>query len=674
MYSKVVRLLGQPLILGLRNQLALVLAFIALLAATWAIRVGSRPSIASSEASCWKDRQFEQVWLSREGQLTGARLEQNRLVMQRVFAGGAWKEVSVRLAPEEGGENRTVWAVSESGDELAWADGKQVHFAKLDYLSGSYKKQGSLVETEARFLHVPSPETVQIFCRDGSVRAWNVSEGRVWSEPELTFEAAEQVVGRGQYLAVASSRHMTLYRNIETRPRIIDQTEPPAESFRLVLPAAGQMAALSATGIFIRGKRIHTPGAVRTAVIAPDQTLLAAGDFPGIQVCTEQGCEVKFGLNGVTALVANQQYVAYSGPEGTGLLRFTQATTFTKPGQFALALAGLAALSSFLLATSGFMRRKVTRILEQERRRKANLPDRFEIPEGLLEAFRQGKVVLWAGSGLSAQAGLPTRSAFIRYLIEAAETEGWIDSSGMITLLANAKKGRGEECVAAIAERLADGCNHELQPFVRTMYRRITLMTPAFEWLRKLPFSAAFTTNYDTTLERMGPRWEAGVVPMPYNPLSAIKSHQFFVWKLYGDVQTNTPLLLSRFDLAETLERISVTSEIVDRICRTRVLFFVGASLSGLIQDLRILGFRSAPGVTHYAFAAVQDASWKREAQLLLKEFGVRAIIVAEDAVAKALPELLQSLVERLAQMPARQAAPAVTSGESRQRKIQAAG
>lgn len=676
MYSKVVRFLERPVALGLRNQFIFVLALIAVLAFTWAVRVESREVVTTADGSHWRDYEFLRLWVSREGEVTGAKAESDRLVFERTSTDGAWRQVSVGIA--RAGAGAAIWAAGKTADHVAWADANRVYFANLDYTRSSVEAQASIAQPNVQALNLPDADTVQIVLTNGRVRVWSIASREIRDEPRISFEALEQVTGNGEYLAGASSRKMTLYRTVDGVPRVIDQSEAPQGPFRLVMPGTGQIAGVWQGGILARGKKTNTPGPVWTAAIAPDNAFVAAGDFPGIQHCTPQECRVVVPVDGVTTIASNERFLAYSGPQGTGVRAFTLETIYSRGGRISLWVAGIATALCCLLAAIGMLLRMFALFVERERQRMDNLPQEFQVPDGLLEAFRDGRVMLWAGSGLSAQAGLPTRSAFIRYLIEGAETERWIDTAGMDTLLANAEKGRGEDCIAAIAERLGGQANVELQSFFRMMYRRITLMTPAFEALRKLPFSGALTTNYDTTLDRMGPRWEAGVIPMPYNPLSAIKSQQFFVWKLYGDVQTSTPLVLSRFELADTLDRISVLPEIVDRICRTRVVFFLGASLPGLIEDLRILGFRPSPGTKHYAFAAAHGSAWKRESEVLLREFGVQATMVSDSVVDKALPEFLQMLVAKLSQMPApvRQAAPEAQADRNQQQppRVQAAG
>ncbi|MBL8232976.1 MAG: SIR2 family protein [Bryobacterales bacterium] len=678
MYSKVVRFLEQPVFLGLRNQVILILALIAVLAFTWAVRVESREVVTTADGAHWRDQEFLKLWVSREGEVTGAKAESNRLVFERTSADGAWKRLTVGVARAGQSAAGAVWAAGKTADQVAWADADRIYFANLDYTRQSVQAEASIAQPNVRALNLLNADTVQVVLDGGRVRVWSPARRELRDEPRISFEALEQVAGNGEYLGGASSRKMTLYRTVDGVPRVIDQSEAPQGPFRLVMPGAGQIAAVWQGGILARGKKTNTPGPVRMAAIAPDNAFVAAGGFPGIQHCTPQECRVVVPVDGVTAIASNEKFLAYSGPQGTGVRPFALQTVYSRGGRISLWIGALATALCCLLAAFVMIVRMFAMVVEQGRERIDNLPQKFQIPDGLLDAFREGRVVLWAGSGLSAQAGLPTRSAFIRYLIEGAETERWIDAAGMNTLLANADRGRGEDCIAAIAELLGGQANVELQSFFRMMYRRITLMTPAFVSLRKLPFSAALTTNYDTTLDRMGPRWEAGVIPMPYNPLSAIKSQQFFVWKLYGDVQTSTPLVLSRFELVDTLERISVVPEIVDRICKTRVMFFVGASLPGLIEDLRILGFRPSPGTKHYAFAGAKGSAWKRESEVLLREFGVQVTAVSESAVGQALPEFLESLVERLSQMPApvRRAAPEAPPDRNQQQppRVQAAG
>jgi hypothetical protein len=667
MNNKVVRFLEEPAVLSFRNQLLIILCLIATLVLTWAFRVESKEVLSTSNQAHWGDRQYAHLWVSREGVVTGARIEDNRMVFERGPLPGGFQETSIVVARPAKLPD-FVWAADRDANYVAWADGGKISIAKLDFARESVEASSSVPLKQVRGLNILNSELVQAILSDGSVRVWNVARQELVEEPRIQFSGLEQVAGFGEYLGGASAKRLTLFRTVDGVPRMIDQADAPAAKFRLVIPGAGQIAALWSGGIVARGLKINTPGPVRAAALTPDNALAVAGDFQNILHCTPQECRAIAPVDSISVLVSNDRFLAYSGEQGTGVRPFVLDRIFTRQGQVALWIGGgMLALVCLLLLT-GLVLRMMAMAIEEKRNRLGKLPTQFPLPGGLLQAFVQGRVVLWAGSGISAQVGLPTRTEFVRRLIDTAETEHWIDKSGGELLMANVDKGRGEECVAAVVKRLGGGRNMDLQSCFRMMYRRICLMTPMFESLNKLPFSAAITTNYDTTLERMGPRWQNAVIPIPYNPLVAMKDQQFFLWKLYGDMQGQAPLILSRLELADTLAKISVMPDVVDRLSRTKTFFFIGASLEGLIADLRMLGFKAQRGEKHYAFATACGNGWKKQAECLREEFGVEVAVVAENVVERALPELLQHLVETLAHVQARR------SSQSPGTKVRAVG
>lgn len=649
MTSKVVRFLEEPAILSLRYKSLILLGLLATLVTTWAIRVESREVIATRNQAHWSDRTYAHLWVSQGGVVTGARMEGNLIVFERGdVSGSAWQSASVEVAGSASKAGELVWAADRDANIVAWADDHKAFAARLDYDKETAEPLGSVDLKHVRALHVLDTAVIQAVLQDGSVRVWNLRQREVREEPRIQFSGLDQVVGYGEYLGGASSKRMTLYRTVDGVPRMIDQADAPPEEFKLVIPGSGQIAALFSSGVVARGMKINTPGAVRAAVLAPDNGLVVAGEFQNILHCTAQECRAVAPVDGVSTLVSNDGFIAYSGSQGTGVRPFVLDRLFTRQGQIALWIGCGALIACCVLGFAGLLIRMIANAVEEQKNRMSKLPAQFSVPDGLIEAFRAGRVVLWAGSGISAQVGLPTRTEFVRRLIDTAETEHWIDNAGANMLLANVEKGRGEDCVAAIVGRLGGSRNMDLQSCFRMMYRRISLMTPMFESLNKLPFSAAITTNYDTTLERMGPRWQNAVIPVPYNPLVAMKDQQFYLWKLYGDMQMQAGLILSRQELGETLAKISVIPEIANRLSRTKSLFFVGASLDGLIEDLQALGIKPHPGIRHYAFATANSNAWKRQSEYLLREFGVEVAVVAETAVERALPEFLQHLLEEL--------------------------
>lgn len=650
MYNTIIQWLENPVVQHIRRMIVGVLLVVSILIGGLALKYETREALAASAETQWPDRQFSRLWVDSDGTITGARVEYNRIVFERKERNASsWQrvEVAVKMAGESADD--ALWTADGSATRFAWVDARGIHATTLDFNRKTVDAQATIRLPNVRSLNFISKNQVETVLKNYTVQIWDMDKQEVTPEPRYAMDRVEQVVGDGDYLAVASAatRKMMLYRTVEGVPRVIDQAEVPPDAFRLVMPAPGQMAAIWSGGIWTRGKRINTPGPVERLVAGPNNALVVAGSFQGIHHCEPTECREISDQSSVTAMAASDKFLVASGPGGTARYTFFYESIYTTKGQIQITAAGIAFAIFALLASVSMVLKVIKMILSQEKAGIKGVPERFALTNALVDAFKNGRVILWAGSGLSAQAGLPTRKVFVRSLIENAMTESWVDSKYAAKLLAEWERGYGEECIPALADYLGADRVH-LDPFFKMMYRRFTLMSPAFVALARLPIKGAISTNYDATLDRMGPRWTAGVVPMPYNPLSALKSDQFFVWKIYGDA-TEGPLVLCRPDLKTALENLPTLPDVVDRIFRARTVFFVGASLEGLIEDLTLLGVKPYPNVRHFAFAATTSSKWHKQAAVLKMQFGVEVQVCDDRTIHTALPEFLAKLATAVA-------------------------
>src|SRR5262249_16494076 len=147
----------------------------------------------------------------------------------------------------------------------------------------------------------------------------------------------------------------------------------------------------------------------------------------------------------------------------------------------------------------------------------------------LIKAVAGGECVLWAGAGLSAQAGFPARSAFASSLLQAASIDGWVPGPVAQKLQAACTRGNVEDAIDELV-RESTSNRAQLRPFFRSTYARFAVPSRTHELLAKLAFPAAITTNYDGLLEQMLDRWLSNTVALGQQP-----SAKNFVLKLYGN-------------------------------------------------------------------------------------------------------------------------------------------
>src|SRR5262245_17365082 len=122
-------------------------------------------------------------------------------------------------------------------------------------------------------------------------------------------------------------------------------------------------------------------------------------------------------------------------------------------------------------------------------------------PDDLIEACARGDCVLFAGAGLSAQAGFPTWVQFVPSLLEwAIRTQG-IDRQ-FVPGLREAVEMGDYDLVADHAVSHLRGREDNLIRYLKHKFRtRPNRATPVHRSLKTIPFAAALTTNFDNLLE-----------------------------------------------------------------------------------------------------------------------------------------------------------------------------
>ncbi len=222
----------------------------------------------------------------------------------------------------------------------------------------------------------------------------------------------------------------------------------------------------------------------------------------------------------------------------------------------------------------------------------------LSIPPQLLRHLRDGRMVLFAGAGLSAMAGLPTWGPLLRRLIAVTVSESMasaemkgdleklLDSGKWLQIADHCKEQLGERYVSLLGEELRGDA---------------VTIPDAHRLVMRLPFSAWVTTNYDKLLE-LAYAVERGGFAKTLTHLDAdtlgtlLFDDVPYILKAHGDIDKPASIVFTSRDYRELIHGNAAFSMAFSAILLTRAVLFVGYSLSdpdfNLLLDRQLVTFR----------------------------------------------------------------------------------
>ncbi|MEF8755040.1 MAG: SIR2 family protein [Accumulibacter sp.] len=277
------------------------------------------------------------------------------------------------------------------------------------------------------------------------------------------------------------------------------------------------------------------------------------------------------------------------------------------------------------------------------------------IPPQLLQHLRERRLLLFAGAGLSAQAGLPTWRSLVQDVVDATIAE---------TMQGEESRRELESMIAAGKWlQIADHCKLKLGPgeYARLLGERLSdsgrPVPEAHRLAVRLPFAAWVTTNYDKLLERAYAE-ERGGLPKTLTSLDteALGRLLFdgapFVLKAHGDLDKPDSLVFTSRDYRDLIHGNAAFSAVFSSILLTHSVLFVGYSLAdpdfNLLLDRQLLTFRGFAPERY----ALMSGIGKVEEEYLWRVCQIRVIAYPEGQH-EAVPAFFQSLADRLAAAPA---------------------
>jgi hypothetical protein len=206
-------------------------------------------------------------------------------------------------------------------------------------------------------------------------------------------------------------------------------------------------------------------------------------------------------------------------------------------------------------------------------------------PKSLANHLREGRCVLFAGSGLSAWAKLPTWMELLKFLVEKLEEEEpGMPNKGELDGLLQAGKllDVADYCKEKLGERLY---NEVLSDQLRG--DKVDIPEP-HKMIVQLPFAGVVTTNYDKLLERAYndvPRTPTHRDIDMLGPL--LFNNKFFILKAYGDIDHSDSLILTTRDYREIIHSNPGFNALFSAILLTKSILFIGYSMGD--PDFRLL-------------------------------------------------------------------------------------
>jgi predicted ATP-binding protein involved in virulence len=281
----------------------------------------------------------------------------------------------------------------------------------------------------------------------------------------------------------------------------------------------------------------------------------------------------------------------------------------------------------------------------------SNLPEP-EVPPALVSAVLADECVLYAGAGLSAQAGLPVWRGLVRELFEWAEKNEWFDASYATALretLQAEDTSSVADAVIGFASPTGDATQkarfQQLHEFLSTLLGVAGKSSKTHENLSKIPFRSVLTTNLDELLNETYPDAQRFVHRDAEKVLELFpKPDSRFVLHLYGSLAVPESIVLTNFQYEEHLVTNRWLLKLVENTFVSRTLLFLGMSLDGINDFLGGLRFSSSQGREHYALLGVTGEAWRVKADNLKRRYGITVIPYDQSAGHEAMARFVETL------------------------------
>lgn len=277
-----------------------------------------------------------------------------------------------------------------------------------------------------------------------------------------------------------------------------------------------------------------------------------------------------------------------------------------------------------------------------------------EPPEDLISAIKSGNCVLFAGAGLSAQAGFPTWRRLVSNTLDWTKEIDLLKPGVARKLQESVDDGDASLAAYSLTGQLQSaGESEKLLHYLRETFLEERPLPEAHRLLARIPFVAALTPNYDDLLPKTFEARANGRVYGPFDADSISDDYlrkRFFVLKLYGKLANPRDMLFSPASYLDMLAANRFFADTMDTLFATRTLFFLGLSLDGImefLESIRLTTFDQA----HYALVAVTGSAWETRAEQLRRRYNIHVLPFAASIEFPEVPAFIQLIVDRLVEL-----------------------
>jgi AAA domain, putative AbiEii toxin, Type IV TA system/SIR2-like domain len=249
-------------------------------------------------------------------------------------------------------------------------------------------------------------------------------------------------------------------------------------------------------------------------------------------------------------------------------------------------------------------------------------PRGVQVPPDLVRACAIGDCVLFAGSGIGAQAGLPTWRQALEELLNRAERRQPAGDWKDLRLALDENQGLVVELIGDRVPR------EDLIKDVADIYERpLEQLPPTLDLLARIPFAGTITSTWDRLLERAFAHRSPEVLS-PRDDFSALqlRERRYFILKLFGDPHRPETFLFTPDEYSQALEENPGASRALTSLVMSNVILFAGTSLDGIetfLSGLRVKS--SAPTRVHFALVPWQS-DLKIQEERFLNRYGLRIL------------------------------------------------
>lgn len=576
-----------------------------------------------------------------------------KLTVDRWTSGG---KAAAKSWSVDTGKSRTAWAADPVGGWVAWSSGTRISVVQApldDRTQPAAKTLDTGGKTPVTLSALPD-RTLAVVLTGGSIQRWDVNSMSLASDQKIPFGAGDQALFDGDWLGIWRVRRQEVatFSLSDDGEWASKGVMPLPAGARPVMNAYGSVAAIVKNGVWYGGVTYEAPGQVRSVALRRFGGILVTGDFEGLYLLhPDRPAEKLVNAEPRSALTFTGGKLAIAGSRGAALYNVRGAQLFTDRGRTLIYAAGVlfAALGIYMLALFGRLAWKhIVRIGSRipsgfggEFAKRSTAP-----PPALIEALNGKQAILWAGSGLSAQAGHPTWSDLLERMHKTATVENWFSKETLRALDVARRTGDDrvlEEIVQGMSNRRS-----RMVEFICNIFSLPAQLSKSHYALYRMPFRACITTNYDNMLERLGPDWNARLYTARSQGFArAAESPKFFLMKLYGDLRDPDTILLCPSELYASAEEWPSLGDTLRTLFKENSFFFVGVSPERLLADLRSLNMPQSSQVRHWIASGVAGSKWSRAAQDLKDEFGVQLIPFRSTNVDLELPLWLDQVSQQ---------------------------